>query len=167
MRNISSVLLVLCFAVNSLWGQSLYPAVKAYQGSQLPKVFLIGEYSEEFEAMSAEYKENLMGICEYDMELAYKKWVSMLQEMETYADRIKYDIKGVKIWLKVFIEPDGTVKHIAYYLKPRSRNVDVEELTAFLSSFMSNYKFPLVGKSRYTHYGSAAFPTIPQAVTNK
>jgi hypothetical protein len=167
MKNVFLVCAVLMASVLTVCGQSLYPAVKGFQGSQLPKVFLIGEYSEEFEAMSAEYKDNLMSVCNYDMDVAYKKWMSMLQEMETYSDRIDYDLKGIKIWLKVFIEPDGTVKHIAYYLKPRSRNVDVEELTAFLSSFMNNYKFPLINKTRYSHYGSASFPTIPQVATDK
>lgn len=141
--------------------------IPAYQGAQLPKVFLIGEYSEEFENMSMEYKSNLMKACEYDMDVAFQKWMSMLQEMEAYADQIEYDIKGVKIWMKVFWKNDGSIKHIAYYLKPRSRNTDTEELSAFFSSFMNNYRFPLISKEKYSHYGSAAFPTVPKRAVEK
>ncbi len=149
---------VLLFSTG-LWAQ---PAPSQGQKTQLPKVFLIGEFSQEFEEMSVSYRSNLLSVTDFDMEAAYDKWVSMLQEMEAYAEQINFDIKGVKLWVKVFWEPDGSIKHIAYYLKPKSRNIDTEELTAFFSSFINNYRFPLVTSKRYTHYGSAAFPTQPK-----
>ena len=88
----------------------------------------------------------------------------MLQEMEAYSNLIGYDLKGVRAWLNIFWEKDGRIRHIAYYLKPSSKLVDLTELTAFFSSFINHYSFPLVTDSRYSHYGSASFPTAPRRV---
>ncbi len=131
-----------------------------YQDLELPKVFLIGEYADEFEIASAEYSLQLMDACEQDMNKAYFKWLSMLQEMEDYADGLDFEIKGVKMWIKVFWDKDGTIDHIAYYLKPNSRNVNVDRLSAFFSSFMNQYQFPLEAKEKFSNYGSAAFPIV-------
>lgn len=130
------------------------------QDVELPKVFLIGEYAEEFDAASAEYSLQLIDACKKDMNIAYIKWLSMLQEMENYAETLGFEIKGVKMWVKVFWDTNGTIDHIAYYLKPHSRNVDVNELTAFFMSFMNQYEFPLIAEEKFSNYGSAAFPIV-------
>lgn len=126
----------------------------------LPKVFLIGEYAEEFDLASAEYSLQLMEACNQDMNQAYFKWLSMLQEMEDYAETLDFEIKGVKMWIKVFWDTNGKIDHIAYYLKPNSRNVDLDELTAFFMSFMNQYEFPLITEEKFSNYGSAAFPIV-------
>jgi len=85
--------------------------------------------------------------------------------MEAYAKEINFDINGVKIWVHVFWSADGTINHIAYHLKPNSKNIDDKEFSAFLSSFTNQYKFPLVTKGvNYSHYASAAFPTFSKRV---
>lgn len=126
---------------------------------QLPKAFLLGEHEQTFEKLVMNHQEALLSVCDNDMDLAFNKWMGMIFSMEAYADEISYDLKGVKLWLNIFWEEDGSLKHIAYYLKPNSRNIDTQELTAFFSSFMNHYKFPLVASKKFSHYGSAAFPT--------
>lgn len=126
----------------------------------LPKVFILGEHEVEYEALFDNYSTVLLEVCNDDMDQAFDKWLSMLEEMEAYASNIEYDIKGIKVWLNVFWEKDGTIRHIAYHLKVNSRNVERDELTAFFSSFMNHYKFPKVADTGYSHYGSASFPTF-------
>ncbi len=130
------------------------------QNVELPKVFLIGEYAEEFEIASSEYSLQLLDACKQDMGMAYLKWLTMLFEMEDYAQTVGLDLKGVKMWIKVFWNEEGGVDHIAYYLKPKSKNIDKEELTIFFTSFMEDYKFPLVTEEKFSHYGSASFPIL-------
>ncbi len=133
----------------------------------LPKVFILGEHESAYEQLNVEYQTLLLSACGDDMKLAFKKWRSMLEEMEVFADEIDYEIKGIQLWLNVFWNNDGSIEHIAFHLKPSSRNVDVVEVAAFLSSFMNHYKFPLVYDDKFTHYGSAAFPVSPRRVDKK
>jgi len=131
---------------------------------EIPKVFIMGEYETAFEKMTQKHEAMLMAVCDNNMDVAFDKWLSMLKEMEAYSGTVNFDLKGIKMWLNVFWDPDGTVNHIAYYLKPNSKNIDTERLTLFFIGFMNNYKFPLVTDQRYSHYGSAAFPTFPRRV---
>ncbi len=133
-----------------------------YNDTTPPKVFILGEHETAYEQLNLDYSVMLLTACNGNMDDAYQKWVSMLNEMEAYATLINYDIKGVKVWLNVFWNKDGSVKHIAYHLKQNSRNIDTAEFTAFLTSFMNHYKFPLVINEKYSHYGSASFPTHPR-----
>lgn len=130
------------------------------QDAKLPKVFLIGEYPEEFELASIEYKLHLLEACAQDMDRAYYKWQSMLIEMEDYAKALEFEIRGVKMWIKFFWAANGKIDHIAYHLKPKSRNVDKDRLTAFLMSFMDQYEFPLTAKEKFSNYSTATFPAI-------
>ena len=132
--------------------------------AELPKVFLLGAHEGAYEQLVVDYETSLLSVCDQDMDQAFQKWFSMLQEMEAYADQISFDIKGVKLWLNVFWEPDGQIKHIAYYLRPNSRNINTDEMTAFFSSFMNHYRFPLISKAPFAHYSSAFFPTRPQTI---
>jgi len=129
--------------------------------TSLPKVFILGQYEKAYEKLFDDHSTVLLEICDDDMDLAFDKWLSMLEEMEAYATSIDYNIKGIKIWLNVFWNKDGSIKHLAYHLKVNSRNIEhQEELTAFFSSFMNHYKFPLVADRSFSHYGSASFPTF-------
>ena len=130
----------------------------------LPKVFILGEHEAQYEALFDDYSALLLEVCNDDMDEAFNKWLSMLEEMEAYANAIEYDIRGIRVWLNVFWEKDGTIKHIAYHLKVNSRNVERDELSAFFSSFMNHYKFPKVASTGYSHYGSASFPTFARKI---
>lgn len=156
-------ILFFCFII-PYEGQSFSTAMAVPQDTIPLKVFLIGEDQKSFEKLSLEYQDLLLTACDDDMEDAFMKWMQMLRDIEAYSEDLDYDIKGVKMWLKVFWGPEGTIRHIAYFLKPNSRNINIDQLTAFFKSFISQYKFPVVHSESYSHYGSAAFPTFPRRV---
>jgi len=127
----------------------------------LPKVFILGQHEKAYEKLFDQHSTVLLEVCNDSMDIAFDKWLSMLEEMEAYANSIDYDLKGIKVWLNVFWNKDGSIKHIAYHLKVNSKNiVHLEELSAFFSSFMNHYRFPLVSDRSFSHYGSASFPTF-------
>jgi len=126
----------------------------------LPPVFLIGEFETQYTEAIQVYETLLLSACDNDMDEAYSKWVSMLEEMEAYSEEIDFDLKGLKVWFNIFWEPNGQISHLAYYLKPVSKNLDLEELNAFFKSFIKNYRFPLVYNKKYSHYGTASFPVF-------
>lgn len=133
----------------------------------LPLVFILGEHSDQYDAMTQQYSNMLLDECKGDMQMAYSKWMGMLKEMEAYSKTVSYNMDGVQIWMNVFWKKDGTIKHIAYYLKPESKVVPLDELTAFLKTFAKQYKFPLLSQKQYVHYGHAFFPTAPKRVAHK
>lgn len=128
-------------------------------GNQLPKVYQLGEYEVQMDAQAMVHKAQLLTACDYDIEMAYGKWISMIKEMEAYANRINFDLNGAKVWLNVFFEAKGKIANIGFYLKPNSRNIDRDEFNAFLRSFTNQYTFPHIFSEPYSHYGSAGFPT--------
>lgn len=144
------------FQSNPLFGQLAIQSSLAT--TTLPKVFVLGEETTDYEKIAPEYK-SLLEACDNDMEAAFKKWLSMLLEMEAYAGEIDFELKGVKLWMQVFWSKNGTVEHIGFYLRPTSRNVEIEDMRAFFSSFMNHYSFPLSSKFKYSHYTSVSFPT--------
>ena len=148
--------------ISTIFGQE--PETNGDTGT-LPKVFEIGMYEASYNQLVSEYNTLLLGACDDNMELAYGKWVSMLREMELFADQVSFDIKGGKFWLNVFFSPDGNIDYIGYSLKPISRPIEKEELESFLNAFTENFQFPIHISKRFVHYGSAAFPIMTIPVT--
>ncbi len=128
----------------------------------IPKAFMIGEYEAVYGEVAGECNTSLLAVCDDYMDVAYEKWIKMLTEMEGYADSIGFDIKGVKVWLNIFWNNDGTIKHLVYYPKPNSRNMDFQLLTAFYINFANQYQLDQAHQSCYSHYGSASFPIYSQ-----
>ncbi len=127
----------------------------------LPPVFLIGEFENQYNELIVDYETLLFTVCDFDMDAAFSKWQSMLRGIDTFAERNDVDLDGVKIWLNVFMEPGGEISHLAYYLKPMSKNIDDAILKALFKEFIKDYRFPLLAKSTYSHYGTASFPVFP------
>ena len=136
-------------------------------GETLPKVMLIGENEAAFEQMQMEYQQTLLDACHNNFDSAYTAWVDALGSMERYSEQIGYDLKGVKLWLYIFFDKDGSIKHIAYYLRPNSRNVNTAELTAFFSSYMNRYRIGVDNDKKFSHYGTVSFPMLPQQLSDK
>lgn len=128
----------------------------------LPTVFQIGEYENVYDLLLEEYETLLLSACDQSMTDAFNKWKIMLLDMEQYSEEVDYDLKGIKLWVNVFWNGDGTIRHFAYYLKPVSRNVDTQELNNFLESFAKFYRFPHQYHEQFSHYGTAAFPLLPK-----
>lgn len=136
---------------------------KRNQNSSLPKAtpiaFVIGQHPIIFESLSEEYATLLLTACDDDMNKAFYSWKSLLQEIGTFAVRNDVDLNGVKMWLKVFWSADGKIDHIAYDLKPESRNISRREVTALLEKFVLADEVNLdLGSSNFSHYGSVAYP---------
>jgi hypothetical protein len=129
-----------------------------------PTVFQIGELPNAFETLSDDYETALLEVCDDDIKKAYAQWSTMLKAMESHARVKDYNLKGVKMWLKVFWNKDGTIEHIAFHLKPGSKNVDTDALTRFLQDFMKMYKGSFKANESFSQYSSASFPTLPQLV---
>ena len=158
---------VLCLTFGVLF--TLGTLIAQHSGSQvvedaaanaLPDVFLIGEYDAQFEPLEQEHDMLLLTACNDNMDQAFQKWMGMIYDIEQYSKQIDFDVNGVKMWLYVFWNNDGTINHIAYHLKPNSRNVSDSSMTEFLDRFIADYAFPLQASAPYSHYGSASFPTL-------
>jgi len=147
-----------------LYGQASVP-----DSLNLPKVFLIGEFEEQYEMLYREFNDVLLSVCNEDMHYAFDKWVGMISEMEAYSRQIDYDLKGIKLWLKVFWNANGTIRYISYFLKPTSRLIEMVDLNAFMSSFINHYQMSIDSDVPFRHDGSAQFPTFilePESLKN-
>ncbi len=133
----------------------------------LPSVFMIGQNDILYEELVEECTNPLLTACQDSMDLAYQKWVELLSEMELQAVQSEFDINGVKIWLNVFWRPDGSIKHLVYFPKPTSRNMDFSDLTKFFGRFVKVYEMEKISNDCYSHYGSATFPTFSSLYLDK
>ena len=84
------------------------------------KAFLIGENEKHFESLVSEHGEQLLNVCKNNMNKAYKLWVSLLKDLERFANDKEFDLKGTKIWINLFWNADGSIRNIVYYPKPVS-----------------------------------------------
>ncbi len=128
----------------------------------MPRVFLLGENEKDYQALTEKYPQQLQAVCDNNLAVAFEKWVNYQKNMEEYAEKIKYDLNGVKVWFHFFWDADGTVKHVGYLLQPDSKNVVKAEFRAFLSSFMSRYQIDVKSDRPFAHYSIASFPVMKQ-----
>ena len=125
---------------------------------EVPLVSLIGEDQFLLTELSTRHSDILLQVCGNDMDLAYDTWSEMLGAMEDFSNEINYDLKGVKTYLHVFWNADGTIAHIAFFPKPNSINLPIPELRAFFKEFAKSYTLPLTHETGFSHYASGAFP---------
>ncbi len=137
------------------------------QQDTIPSVFMIGEYELEYESLVVECEDILLQVCDDSMEEAYEHWLLMLHDMEKFAKEEEIEIRGVKLWLNTFWNPDGTIKNIVYYPKPNCRNMDFSKLGNFFNKFVDNYAFTKTNIDCFAHYGSASFPTHTELLFNQ
>ena len=126
----------------------------------LGRAFVLGENEQSYEQLASQYSAGLLQVSNNDMKAAFENWLDLLQAIDDYANRINYDIKGVKVYLHVFVAADGTIDHIGFLPRPDSRNVPLAELQAFFSGFARAYKMPVTGQQPFSHYAGATFPTL-------
>jgi hypothetical protein len=126
----------------------------------LPEVFLIGEYEDHYLELSQQHPKVFMSVFNNDIEQAYKGWSEFLMDVEDYAADVKFDIKGVKLWINLYFNADGTIAHLAFYPKPNSRNVPQEHLIAFFKGFVRQYHFLEKADEGFQHSAGASFPTF-------
>ena len=126
----------------------------------LPTSFVIGDNEAAYEELFQTHDQTLLTVCNDDMQVALEKWFTFIGDIETYANKLKFDIDGVKAWLHVFWDENGNVEHIGFFLQPDSRNISTKELAAFFSSFSRKYKIDVTSNKKFAHYTSASFPTF-------
>lgn len=133
-------------------------SVLSITDSSLPRVFEIGEHEIAYEELQSDYQLSLIDACGGDMRIAHRKLSSMLSYLQNYAKDSGYNVDGIRIWMHIFWNTDGSIEHFAFHLRPNSRNVPVEEVKNFLSGFLEVYKFPQTASQPYMLYTSIAFP---------
>jgi hypothetical protein len=129
------------------------------------KVFYIGEDEKEYEKLVKNYNTLLFTVCENKMDKAYDSWSLLLKDIEDFTTKQNYDLKGVKLWLNVFWDKDGSIDFIVFYPKPNSKNVNYDQLKMILASFGKSYHSTLKYTSSFSHYGSASFPLLSKSIT--
>jgi hypothetical protein len=132
------------------------------QPQPLTPAFLLGEDETSYEKLCEAHPRTLLAVSNNDIELALKNWFSFLRNVDQYAKTINFDMKGLKVWLHVFWNADGSVAHIGFFVMPNSRNVKTEELKALFSGFIRQYKPVLTSDRSFSHYTSAAFPLVSE-----
>lgn len=128
------------------------------QKSDFPKVVDVSQRSEILEDLSSSYKSSLFSASDADFIKTTKNWQHVLVGIEKYAEEIDFDLKGVKIWIKVFFAKDGNIDHITYILSETSINIDTIDLEAFFRSFIRNYKLPEVHEQKFSYDARIMFP---------
>lgn len=124
----------------------------------LPTSFLTGEYELAYDHLLEQYNKALVSVCNNDNEKAYAIWSGILLDLSDYAKTTEMDLNGLKLWINVFFSSTGEIKHIVYYPKPNSKNMDFDKLTSFFTSFCQNYRMkePLPDKCMLS--ATASFP---------
>ncbi len=157
-----SKLIALCATLFVCGFISLSAQAPTQPAALLPKVFVMGEYEQAYENLTSLYPRTLLEICNGDMRQAFEKWLEVAKALETHAETAKFDIRGVKIRMHIFWEKDGSIAHIGYIMRPESRNIPKEHLSAFLSSFTRAYRLPINADQPFSHYTIASFPIFSE-----
>jgi hypothetical protein len=156
------LLLIVCFCTISIL--SLSAQQKNTVGDNIPLVFYIGEDENNYEKLVQKYNTMLFAVCNNNMELAFDNWTVLLKDLEDFSNKSNIDLKGVKLWLNVFWDKDGTIDHMVFYPKPNSRNLNYDNVKALLTNFAKTYQSPLKHTTRFSHYGSATFPVFSRSM---
>ena len=130
--------------------------------AQLEKVFLLGEEEERYEQLVGSYSQSLLEATSGNITQAFEGWLDMQKAIDRYATSQNYDLNGVKVWLHVFWNANGSIDHLGFLLRPDSRFVKNDELRALLAGFIGQYQLPFQSGRTFNHYTGATFPTISQ-----
>jgi hypothetical protein len=128
----------------------------------MPAVFVLGEDEAAYEKLAAAHPRALLAVSGNDFEMALRHWLQLMGEVERYSNTINFDIKGMKLWLHVFWNEDGSIAHIGFFFLPNSRNFKPEEVKAFFSGFIRQYKPVLKSDRKFNHYTSVSFPVLAE-----
>ena len=153
-------LLTLILGMSLISISSMNAPLKTNQSIQKnPRVFIIGENELLFEELSKDYSKMMLEACDNDINKSSQEWINMLLQMQKYSKLWNYDrLNGVKVWIKVFCDKRGRIKHIAYAVKPSSRTIDTELFSKFLERFIRVHRMKIRTNANFSHYTSASFP---------
>lgn len=123
-----------------------------------PTVFEIEQNPAFFEQLNMEYDGLLLTTCSNDMNQAYEVWMTLIKDIEQFSKDNGVNLKGVKMWLKVYWAEDGNIDYIAFNRKPQSANISSDALAFMLEDFRLQYKPTISNGTKFSHYGSASYP---------
>lgn len=159
-----TLLYIFAFTLLSLtevaYAQAAYPVNKYQEQPNLPKAFLLGEYERPYEDLINIYEKSMLNLCDNNIVKAHEVWNIFLLEMEEYSKQVNFDLNGLKLYLNVFFNADGTIQNIVYFPKPNCKNIVFEHLTTFLIAFSKNYKLKYPLTDRCSHQSNASFPNF-------
>jgi hypothetical protein len=141
---------------------ALMVAAQSASAQDLPAVFVLGEDETAYERLTNTFPRTLLAVSSNDLEEALKYWLELMGEIDRYSKTINFEIKGMKVWLHVFWNEDGSIAHIGFFFLPNSRNIKEEEVKAFFSSFIRQYKPVLKSDRKFSHYTSVSFPVLAE-----
>ena len=124
----------------------------------LPNSFLIGEYEHSYDELLEQYSRSLVSVCDNSNDKAYTIWSNVLLAIHEQSKISDIDLNGLKLWINIFFENDGTIQHIVYYPKPNSKNMDFDKLTSFFNAFCKTYKMNTTLSSKCMLSANASFP---------
>ena len=130
------------------------------EASSTPMIFKIGDQEDAYEELLISYSSSLLEVCNHEPMKAYENWLRLSLEMELFAQKIGFEIRGVKVWFHIFFGPDGGIDHLGYHLKPESRFVKQEDLEAFFKQFVAQYNFPGAPGKKFANYSAVEFPVV-------
>ncbi|WP_235296700.1 hypothetical protein [Portibacter marinus] len=154
------LLLILLFLTVGLFFTQAQSASGTDSSTEVPTTFLISEDDFAYGELVSNTPTSLLEVCDDAMNIAYKKWIYMLADMEDQAVEEGFEIRGLKIWINVFWNADGSIDHIVYYPKPNSKNIEYKDFTKFLNRFAEKHRMDIKSDVNFAHYGSASFPTF-------
>jgi hypothetical protein len=125
-------------------------------------VFMLGQNEDQYTEIIRDYPANLLSVSGDSMEKAYEHWMQLMLDMEDHAEKMGFDLKGLKIWINVFWNREGQIDYITYYPKPNCKNIPFDTLTAFFKDFIRDYQSGISTQLNYSHYGSASFPSFAE-----
>lgn len=129
--------------------------------TEAPMVFQIGEHEDVYNELTAS-SVPLLQVCDEDLTSAYQLLKYMARDIQKEAFREGYDLNGVKCWVHFFWNPNGSFNHIAFYLKPASKNISPDSFNDFLGRFAKTYRVPVKAKQPFQLYTSLSFPVLIQ-----
>ncbi len=133
----------------------------------MPTVFTVGEYGKKYEELVSDCDLALFQISGQSMDTAYMHWLEVLNDIESFSNNNNFDIRGVKIWVNIFWNADGSIQHIVYFPKRSSRNINFDHFGKMLEDYIKYANPFLLSGGCYSHFGSASFPTHAEFLLRK
>ncbi len=157
--NLKLLLFLVVFSVGSdVFGTNAF--CPAEDSSVIPRVFVMDTDTEQqLDNLYDKFDISLLSICGNDLNVAGGKVVELISAMEQSANEVHFGLNGVKFYYNVYFEKSGSIAHFAFVLRPESKNVDLDALVAFLTSFTQKYKMtvPPKNKHRFSSLGMSAY----------
>lgn len=125
---------------------------------EFPKVFEIEQYKDHYDTFLAQSEVMLLVVCENNLAITYQLWNEMLADLEKFSSDRGLDLAGVRMFIRVIWNSDGSIKHFAFQSRGNSKVIDKTIFAKITEDFCTYYQLPKSHSSSFFHYGSVNFP---------